>query len=257
MPSGRWYGMHVCHGVQSRPPPPARPARAGSIVASTTGSAESKQAEGGRDARVWLPACAHAVCVGGWRAVQVVQVARCGAARCAHPWSQQASLDVDATGNRRGHRQLVGAACALCRNGARHVAEARLALVALCRRAWSPPSAPPPVAPMVARPVAHVLMARAGRRAVRSGAQTCPATGASWTRVCISRRAARYAQEAAGAVPTRLTGRPCASLLEEAFPFGAQHLATSLGSTALLTMKHTSATRTSSKDPLRGIMCVY
>ena len=121
-----------------------------------------------------------------------------------------------ATGNRRGHRQLVGAACALCRNGARHVAEARLALVALCRRAWSPPSAPPPVAPMVARPVAHVLMARAGRRAVRSGAQTCPATGASWTRVCISRRAARYAQEAAGAVPTRLTGRPCASLLEEA-----------------------------------------
>ena len=67
----------------AEPATSASPAgRAGSIVASTTGSAESKQAEGGRDARVWLPACAHAVCVGGWRAVQVVQVARCGAGSC-------------------------------------------------------------------------------------------------------------------------------------------------------------------------------
>ena len=65
--------------------------------------------------RPWMQAYAYGMCVGGWRAVQVVQVARCGAACCAHPWSQEASLVVKATGRRRGHRQLVNADCALCR----------------------------------------------------------------------------------------------------------------------------------------------
>ena len=159
-----------------------------------------------------MQACAYGMCVGGWRAVQVVQVARCGAACGAHPWSQQASLGVDATGRRRGHRQLVDAACmaacVLCwRNGARpcarHVAEARLAVVALCRRVWPPPSAPPMVARPVARPVADDLRACGGRRAVRSGwgtdRQTWSATGASWARVCHSRRAAGCAEAAARA----------------------------------------------------------
>ena len=90
----------ACVPWRAEPATSASPAGPGGLhCGRATGSAESKQAEGGRDARVWLPACAHAVCVGGWRAVQVVQVARCGAARCAHPWSQQASLDVDATGS--------------------------------------------------------------------------------------------------------------------------------------------------------------
>ena len=81
-----------------RPPPPTRPARVGSIVARYRPAAGSKQAEGRRDAGVWMLAHAYGMCVGGWRAVQVVPVARCGAACGAHRWSQQASLVVDATG---------------------------------------------------------------------------------------------------------------------------------------------------------------
>ena len=75
---------------------PGRPGRAPLWPPSTRPG--SKQAEGRRDAGVWMLAHAYGMCVGGWRAVQVVPVARCGAACGAHRWSQQASLVVDATG---------------------------------------------------------------------------------------------------------------------------------------------------------------
>ena len=73
----------ACVPWRAEPTTSASPAGPGGLhCGRATGSAESKQAEGGRDARVWLLACAHAICVGGWRAVQVVQVARCGAGSC-------------------------------------------------------------------------------------------------------------------------------------------------------------------------------
>ena len=158
--------MHVCHGVQSgHLRQPGRPGWAplwratGRPPVASRQRAGAMRGSGCRRVHIWNVRRRLACGAGGaggqvWRGVRRAPLEPAGKPRrrCYRPPTRSSAA---------GERGL----CALCRNGARHVAEARLAVVALCRRAWPPPSAPPPVARPVARPVAHVLSARGGRRA--------------------------------------------------------------------------------------------
>ena len=91
----------ACVPWRAEPTPSASPVGQGGLhCGRRRRGAGSKQAEGRRDAGVWMLAHAYGMCVGGWRAVQVVPVGGkvWRGVRRAPLWSQQASLVVDATG---------------------------------------------------------------------------------------------------------------------------------------------------------------
>ena len=82
-----WMVQDACVPWRAEPTPSASPAGPGGLHCGRRrpcGRYFVKQAEGRRDAGVWMLAHAYGMCVGGWRAVQVVPVARCGAACGAH-----------------------------------------------------------------------------------------------------------------------------------------------------------------------------